>query len=130
MITSVVDARPSTNDSVDFSVLNGFDDPEMGDDTDLVIELIDLYQTEAAKLVETIRTALGNNDWPTAKRAAHSLRGSSSNLGILQMALISDDIEHLPGQDLSAAEPLVLSLEQELIRVTVILDQERNRRSV
>lgn len=130
MITSVVDARPSATDSVDLSVLNSFDDPDMGGDADLIIELIDLYQNEAAKLVETIRTGLQNDDWPVVKRAAHSLRGSSSNLGILQMALIADDLEHLPLNDMAAAGSLLLNLEQELIRVYVILDEERNRRAV
>jgi HPt (histidine-containing phosphotransfer) domain-containing protein len=130
MITSVIDARPCATDSVDLSVLNSFDDPDMGGDAGLIIELIDLYQAEATNLVDHIRTGLQNDDWPAVKRAAHSLRGSSSNLGILQMALIADDLEHLPLNDTTAAGSLLFSMEQELIRVYVILDEERNRRSV
>jgi HPt (histidine-containing phosphotransfer) domain-containing protein len=129
MITADVDVQPRSTDSIDLSVLASFDDPDMGGEPDLVIELIDLYQDEAARLVEVIRTGLQNSDWTSVKRAAHSLRGSSSNLGILQIALISDDLEHKQFADVAAAEPLFQSLEQELTRVNVILEQERKRRS-
>jgi HPt (histidine-containing phosphotransfer) domain-containing protein len=132
MITAEVETQFTNalpTDSVDLSVLTSFDDPELGGEPDLIVELIDLYQEEAGKLVETIRTGLQNNDWPMVKRAAHSLRGSSSNLGILQMALISDDLEHLQFLDSSAAEPYLNNLEQELVRVNVILNTERDRRT-
>lgn len=127
MISSDMDLQSPSTESIDLSVLESLDDPEMGE-PELIIELIDLYRDESARLVELIRTGLQDNDWNAVKRAAHSLRGSSSNLGILRVASISDELEHQEFADLDAAGPHFQSLEEELARVSAILEQERNRR--
>ena len=62
------------------------------------------------------------------KREAHSLRGSSGNLGALQMALICDEIEGLESGDPFPIEALLGCLEQELERVLHIFLAERQRR--
>lgn len=114
--------------TVDLAILASFDEAQEEGEPDFVVELIDLYLQEAPRIFSTIREGLANNDWLTAKRAAHSLRGSSGNLGILQMALISGALEHLTAdQDASAAE-LLQGLEEEFTRVEEILLAERQRR--
>ncbi|HET6979131.1 MAG TPA: Hpt domain-containing protein [Pyrinomonadaceae bacterium] len=114
--------------SVDLSVLAGFDEVQEEGEPDFVVELIELYLSEAPGVFSTIQEGLTNNDWLSAKRAAHSLRGSSSNLGILQMAQISDELEHLTNnQQVHGAELLEL-LRYEFTRVEEILLAERQRR--
>lgn len=114
--------------TVDLAILASFDEAQEEGEPDFVVELIDLYLQEAPRIFSSIREGLANNDWLTAKRAAHSLRGSSGNLGILQMALISGALEHLTAdQDASAAE-LLQGLEDEFTRVEDILLAERQRR--
>lgn len=119
----------SLNKSVDLEILAGFDDAQEEGEPDFVVELIDLYLAEAPRIFSTIRTALANNDWPSAKRAAHSLRGSSSNLGILQMAAIADDLEHRAANSEVSAEQLLRELEAEFVNVETILLAERQKRS-
>ena len=83
----------------------------------------------APRFFTSIRDGLANDDWLSAKRAAHSLRGSSSNLGILQMSMIAGALEQLTtNQDASAAE-LLQGLEDEFTRVEEILLAERQRRT-
>ncbi|HKU77917.1 MAG TPA: Hpt domain-containing protein [Pyrinomonadaceae bacterium] len=114
--------------TVDLTILASFDEAQEEGEPDFVVELIDLYLQEAPRIFSTIREGLANNDWLTAKRAAHSLRGSSGNLGILQMALLAGALEHLTAnQDASAAE-LLQGLEDEFTRVEEILLAERQRR--
>ena len=114
--------------TVDLAILASFDEAQEEGEPDFVVELIDLYLQEAPRIFSTIREGLANNDWLTAKRAAHSLRGSSGNLGILQMALLAGALEHLMAdQDASAAE-LLQGLEDEFTRVEEILLAERQRR--
>jgi len=114
--------------SVDLAILASFDEAQEAGEPDFVVELIDLYLEEAPRFFSSIRDGLANDDWLSAKRAAHSLRGSSSNLGILQMSLIAGALEHLTtNQDASAAE-LLQGLEDEFTRVEEILLAERQRR--
>ncbi len=114
--------------SVDLAILASYDEAQELGEPDFVVELIDLYLEEAPRFFSSIREGLANHDWLSARRAAHSLRGSSSNLGILQTALIAGALEHLTvNQDASAAE-LLQGLEDEFAHVEEILLAERQRR--
>ena len=115
--------------TVDLAILASFDEAQEEGEPDFVVELIDLYLAEAPWFFSSIRDGLANDDWPSAKRAAHSLRGSSSNLGILQMASIADALEHLTSTQDASAKKLLQSLEDEFTRVEEILLAERRRRT-
>ena len=115
-------------ETVDLAILASFDEAQEEGEPDFVVELIDLYLEEAPRVFNSIREALANHDWLTAKRGAHSLRGSSSNLGILQMALIAGTLEHLTGDQGANAAELLQGLEDEFARVEEILVAERQRR--
>ncbi len=115
--------------TVDLEFLASFDEAQEEGEPDFVVELIELYLDEAPRIFSTIREGLTGDDWLSAKRAAHSLRGSSSNLGILRMAAIADNLEHLPVPTDGAALQLLGSLEDEFRRVEEILLDERQRRT-
>lgn len=119
----------SLHETVDLEILSAFDDAQEEGEPDFVVELIDLYLAEAPRIFTAIRTGLANNDWPSAKRAAHSLRGSSSNLGILQMAAIAEDLEHNGASAEGLAQQLLRDLEAEFVHVEKILQEERQKRS-
>ena len=114
--------------TVDLAILASFDEAQEQGEPDFVVELIDLYLDEAPRFFSSIREGLANDDWLSAKRAAHSLRGSSSNLGILQLALIADALEHLTSTQDASAAGLLQGLEDEITRVEKILLAERQRR--
>ena len=116
------------NDSVDLSVLSSFEDSQLDAEGDLIVELIDLYLDEGKRQIEVITEAVHNKDGAVIKRAAHSLRGSSSNIGVLQMALICEEIEKQAGA-FPYLEELTLSLKHEFELVCEILLSERKRRA-
>ena len=115
--------------TVDLAVLAIYDDAQIEGEPDFVVELIDLYLNEVPRLFDTIRKAVANKDRSTARRAAHSLRGSSGNLGVLQMATIAGELEHLENDYSNVAPELLRSLEDEFERVKEILNAERQRRT-
>lgn len=115
--------------TVDLAVLATYDDAQMEGEPDFVVELIDIYLDEVPRLFDTLRKSIANKDRSTARRAAHSLRGSSANLGVMQMAAIAGDLEHLENNYSTVAPELVLSLQNEFERVKEILNAERQRRS-
>lgn len=114
--------------TVDLAMLTSFDEAQEVGEPDFVVELIDLYLSEATRFFNAIREALANHDWLTAKRTAHTLRGSSSNLGILQMAVIAGALEQLTADQGASAAELLRDLEDEFMRVEQVLLAERQRR--
>lgn len=119
-----------SNDSVDLSVLNSFEDSQLDGEGDLIVELIDLYLGEGKRQVEVIHEAIDKKDSLAIKSAAHSLRGSSSNIGVLQMALICEQIEkHAAAEAFPYLQELTHSLTHEFEHVCVLLRAERERRT-
>jgi len=119
----------SSDNAVDLAILASYEDAQIEGEPDFVVELIDLYLDEVPRLFDSLHTAIENNDRATAKRAAHSLRGSSGNLGVLQIAAIAGELEHLENPCGASATTLLQSLETEFRRVKEILSAERQRRS-
>lgn len=115
--------------AVDLAVLASYEEAQIEGEPDFIVELIDLYVDEVPRLFDSLYTAIQDNDATTAKRAAHSLRGSSANLGVLQIAAIADELEHLENPCGTSAAQLLQSLEYEFRRVKEILNAERQKRS-
>jgi HPt (histidine-containing phosphotransfer) domain-containing protein len=116
-------------DTVDMAVLTSLEEAQSEGNPDLVVELIDLYLKEAARLLTVVQQALDMRDQSAIKDAVHSLRGSSSSLGILQMALICDELERTEFNDMfPIASELLICLKHEFSRVSQVLLLERQRR--
>lgn len=115
--------------AVDLAVLATYEEAQIEGEPDFVVELIDLYLDEVPRLFDSLHNAIQNYDGTTAKRAAHSLRGSSGNLGVLQIAAIAGELEHLENPCGTSAAQLLQNLENEFRRVKQIFSAERQRRS-
>ncbi|MDQ2977545.1 MAG: Hpt domain-containing protein [Acidobacteriota bacterium] len=115
--------------AVDLAVLADFEKIQLDGEPDLIVELIDLYLEDAPRRVGVMRESLAKKNWLSVKREAHSLRGSSGNLGAFQVALICDEIEVIEYEDPSPSfEAIISCLEQELERVLETFLAERQRR--
>ncbi|HEY5883284.1 MAG TPA: Hpt domain-containing protein [Pyrinomonadaceae bacterium] len=122
--------RAVATDMLDFEVLRAFEKVKSDDGSDVVIELIDLYLQGTARRISTMRNAANAEKWDLLKRAAHTLKGSSSTLGLRQMTKICQDLEEASfnlGGDLHT---LMSLLEAKFVEVRPVLIQERNRRRV
>jgi HPt (histidine-containing phosphotransfer) domain-containing protein len=114
---------------VDLAILASYEKIQLDGEPDLIVELIDLYLEDAPRRVAVMQESLAKWNWLSLKREAHSLRGSSGNLGALQMARICDEIEGIESGNLFASIAALLScLELELERVLHIFLAERQRR--
>ena len=117
------------SNAVDLTVLRSYENIQLDGEPDLIVELIDLYLEDARCRLAVMKESLAKMNWLSLKREAHSLRGSSGNLGALQTALICDEIEGMKFADLSSSiEVLLGCLEQELERVNHVFLAERERR--
>lgn len=115
---------------IDLSVLTSFAESQGDEESDLVVELIDLYLTDSSRRLADMRQALATSDELLLARAAHSLRGSSGTLGAWQVAESCEALERL-ASDLAFAEvAFVLErLDQELTSVRDVFLVARQERT-
>lgn len=92
------------------------------DSTGFLKELIDIYLQDTPARMTDIGTALAAQDATAVMRAAHSIKGSSSNFGAAILADLAHEIE-LQGKTGNLAETAtaLVSLHREYERVAAAL---------
>lgn len=76
--------------------------------------LLETFISDSAERIDCLRAGMANSDADMVRRSAHSLKGSSSNLGANVMAELSVQIEERArDNELSDLVPLVEQLETE-----------------
>ncbi len=98
---------------------------------DIVQELAEAFQLETPSLLETLHTAVRGDQPESLKRAAHNLKGSSSNLGARTMVTLSSELESLGKEGtVEGAAELLTKLEQEYQRVCQALAAEGEKSQI
>jgi len=107
------------------SVLDSFCKLQDDGEPDLVAELVELYINDTQARLTEIQTALKEKDTQALQIVAHSLKGSSGNLGIRRMAEICVVLEeNLKKNSWDKAEAQVSELESEFLRVRQVLESK------
>mgnify|MGYP001596507203 CR=1 FL=1 len=83
---------------------------EMEDDSFLK-EVVEIYLTDTPKRLSEIHECLASSDSPTINRAAHSIKGSSSNLGAVKVITVAKRIEEKSKESLENLEADIAELE-------------------
>ena len=90
----------------------------------LLREIVDSFLTEMPRRVARMREALGRTDAADLAFVAHSLKGSSGQIGAMRVAALSFELEKQgKSADLAAAPALLAELERELKRVAPLLEE-------
>jgi HPt (histidine-containing phosphotransfer) domain-containing protein len=66
----------------------------LGDNDEFLREIIGIFLEDTPQRIAELYQSLAANDVPTFTRAAHSIKGSSSNLGTLRLREIAEKLEH------------------------------------
>lgn len=67
---------------------------EVGFETNEYVELISLFVSTTEGDIDKLKTALKNGDCHAAERAAHSMKGASSSLGLNEFSGKAKEIEY------------------------------------
>ena len=78
---------------LDPTSINALRDLSSGSDSNFIYNFIDLYKTNSAAMVEEIRSHAEVEASGPLRAAAHKLRGSSLNIGGMQVAAVCGDLE-------------------------------------
>jgi len=85
------------------------------EDCELLAETTQLFLHDAAQMVESMKSAVSNDDTSNLGRAAHRLKGAALNLGAAQVAAaakrIEDDVRRGAPADVTGA---LTTIEREL----------------
>ena len=72
-----------------------------GGDAELVVLLRETCLREAPNIIAQAKTAVGEQDWKTARRSGHSLRSSFGAVGAMAASAISGEMEMVAEDDAS-----------------------------
>lgn len=65
-----------------------------GDNDEFLREIIGIFLEDTPQRIAELDQSLAANDVPTFTRAAHSIKGSSSNLGTMRLRELAEKLEH------------------------------------
>ena len=112
---------------LDVETLRAFEKVKSEDGSDFVIELIDLYLEGTPPRIQAIREAAFAKEWVVLKRTAHTIKGSSSTLGLRRVAQVCQELE-ATSLSSSVVDGLVQGLESRFVQAREALLAERKRR--
>lgn len=84
--------------------------------------LLETYIDDSKVRIEEIKTALSGSDADSVRRAAHSLKGSSGNLGATNMAALCLQVEEKGREgNLDDLDAALVNIETEYLQVVEIM---------
>jgi histidine phosphotransfer protein HptB len=86
---------PTTDTTPSNPFLTRLHELEEETDYEFVVELIDIYLSETPKQIQAITSALKTQTFPALMIAAHTLKGSSLNLGAKQLGALCLTLEEI-----------------------------------
>ena len=87
-------------------------------DTAFLMQVIDTYLSDAANLLNTIRRAAHGGQADELRRAAHSLKSNSANLGATRLTTLCRELEELgKNGSVAGASDRLAELETEFEKV-------------
>jgi CheY-like chemotaxis protein len=124
--SSILSSSPQgsmfSSSSLDVSVLDGLRYLQ-DDNGEFIAGLVTTYVADTAVRLGVLRTALVAHDFPTIDRAAHTIKGSSGNMGATRMASIGSALQQAGKvADLTTATRLITEMEVEFIRTRALLE--------
>ena len=88
-----------------------------GDNDEFLREIAGIFLEDTPQRVTELEQSLKAGDVPKFTRAAHSIKGSSANLGALGLRAVAEQLEHQSRKDgLAAVAPLVAQVKVEFAR--------------
>jgi len=100
----------------------------IGGDTALLEELVELFLQRYEVMLEAIRAALANKDQVAVEQAAHELKGTASNLCASEVVLSAGQLEAFGRLGTLVEGPMIYTqLEKSVLRLVRLLEK-RNRK--
>ena len=121
-MTAASSPAPPHTPALDPEILAGLLDLTEDDDDSFVVDLFESYVASHARSVSGMREALANGDADALRRHAHTLKGSSGNVGASHVAELAKELQWRGEHgDLEGLEAWIEAVEVEFERVIAAL---------
>jgi PAS domain S-box-containing protein len=88
-------------------------------------ELLQMFVQMSAPRLESLRTAIANQDFEQIEKVAHYIKGSSTSSGIRSLEALTSELEHQGrSQTLHEADRLLANVEDEFRRIQQIISSQ------
>lgn len=105
------------NPVIDLQSIENLRELNPGDNDAFLREIIGIYLEDTPLRLAELDQSLVAGDVPKFTRAAHSIKGSSANLGAMTVRAVAESLEHQSArQGLADVQPLLAMLKQEFAR--------------
>lgn len=95
-----------------------------GDNDEFLREIVGIYLEDTPCRIAELEQSLAAGDQPKFTRAAHSVKGSSANVGAMAVRAIAEQLEHKSAREgLGGVSPLIDTLKGELDRAKAEFDR-------
>jgi histidine phosphotransfer protein HptB len=102
---------------VDLQSIENLRELNPGDNDEFLREIISIYLEDTPARIAELEQSLAAGDVPKFTRAAHSIKGSSSNLGAMIVRKIAETLEHQSSkQGLADVAGLIVALKEEFTK--------------
>jgi two-component system, sensor histidine kinase and response regulator len=100
----------------------------IGGDTVLLEDLVELFLERYEAMMERIRTALASKDHAAIEQAAHALKGTANNLSASEVVLSAGQLEALGRLGTLVEGPMIYTqLEKAVLRLVQVLEKRSRR---
>lgn len=79
---------------IDPVAISNLRDLNPGDNGEFLREIVGIYLEDTPKRFDELKKSLAGGDAPTFARAAHTIKGSSSNVGAAALRAVAERLEH------------------------------------
>jgi HPt (histidine-containing phosphotransfer) domain-containing protein len=94
-------------------------------DIEFEIEVLQVYVEDISQRIETIQDAIIGNDWSKIMGEAHHLKGSSANVGALQIQTLAGQLEKLDeSQDQQKALEIINDMLRKIQAVELFIHEK------
>jgi histidine phosphotransfer protein HptB len=102
---------------IDSEAIDNLRELNPGDGGEFLKEIVNIYIEDTPNRLAELRKSLAAGDVATFARAAHTIKGSSANVGATTLRALAERLEHASRKDgLGALAPLVAECEAEFAR--------------
>jgi HPt (histidine-containing phosphotransfer) domain-containing protein len=108
--------------AIDPAAISNLKELNPGDNGEFLKEIINIYLEDTPKRIGELKSALATGDAAGFTRAAHTIKGSSSNVGAVALKAVAERAESISKrQGPGAAAALVADCEAEFARASAEL---------
>lgn len=118
--------KNSASDALDTSILDKIRSMETEQSPNIVDKLIQMFQEDTPRIMHSVHEAVAEEDPDSARRALHTLKSSSANLGARNLSGLCAQMEQMAREkDVDKLAETLIDLQCEYERVLIALEDEK-----